>query len=74
MKVLAWYLDLNAIENKNTVKFLYPTGTQKCDILVIDTQTVSNQKEDDTSPTQVLTSNSKTIPRLKVVAVRTISD
>jgi hypothetical protein len=28
MKVLAWYIDLNGIENKNTVKYPYPTGVK----------------------------------------------
>ena len=28
MKVLAWYIDLNGIGNKNTVKYPYPTGVK----------------------------------------------
>ena len=42
MKFLAWYIDLNGVNNKNTVKDPYPT-----DIIMVST-------EDSTSPTLVL--------------------
>ena len=38
MKVHAWCIDPNDIENKNTIKYLYPTGIKKCELLIIDTQ------------------------------------
>ena len=38
MKVLAWYMDLNDIKNKNTVKYPYPNEIGKCEILIIDTE------------------------------------
>jgi hypothetical protein len=41
MKVLAWYIDPNSVENKSTVKYPYRASIQKCEILSIDTQTVS---------------------------------
>ena len=44
MKVLAWYIDLNGIENKKTVKYPYPIGIKKCEL------------KDDTSPTLVIPS------------------
>ena len=56
MKVLAWYIDLNGIGNKNTVKYPYPTGIKKCEIFIIHTKMVT--KKDDTSPTLVETPNS----------------
>ena len=40
MMVLAWYIDLNDIENK-----------EKCEIFIMDIRMVS--KRDDTSPTLV---------------------
>ena len=40
MKTLAWYIDPNGIENKYTVKYPYPTGIKKCEILIIDTRMV----------------------------------
>ena len=49
MKGLAWYIDLNGIENTNTVYDPFPTGIKKCEILIIDAQMVS--KIDDNSPT-----------------------
>ena len=45
MKVLAWYIDRNGIENKNTVKDPYPTGIKKCEILILDTQMVLKKKK-----------------------------
>ena len=33
VKGLARYIDLNGIENKNNVKYPYPTGIKKCEIL-----------------------------------------
>ena len=36
---------------KNTIKYSYPTGFKKCEILIIDTPRVS--KEDNISPTLV---------------------
>jgi hypothetical protein len=35
-RVLAWHVNLNHIENKFTVKYPYPTGFQKCEILIIE--------------------------------------
>jgi hypothetical protein len=29
VKVLAWYIDPNGIENQNIVEYPYPTGIQK---------------------------------------------
>ena len=34
MKVLAWYIDLNDIENKNTIE--YPICIIKCELLILD--------------------------------------
>jgi hypothetical protein len=48
MKVLAWYIDPNGIENKNTVNYPYPTGIKKCEFNILDTPMVT--KKDDTSP------------------------
>jgi hypothetical protein len=36
MKVLAWYIDPDGIENKNTITYPYPTGIKTCEILDID--------------------------------------
>ena len=36
MKVLAWYIDPNGIENKITITYPYLTGIKKCEILNID--------------------------------------
>jgi hypothetical protein len=44
MKALAQYIDLNGMNNRNTIKYLYPTGIKKG-----ETQMVS--RIDDTSPT-----------------------
>ncbi len=32
MKVLAWYIDPNGIENTITIKYPYPTGIKKCEM------------------------------------------
>ena len=40
MKVLEWYIDMNGIDNKNTVKYPYPIGIQKRECLIIDIQMV----------------------------------
>jgi hypothetical protein len=53
MKVLAWYIDLNDVENMKTVKYPYPIGTENRGLLIMDTQMVS--KEDDSTPTLVQT-------------------
>ena len=45
MKVLAWYIDSNGIENMETVKYQYPAGTKIRGILIIDTQMISKKKE-----------------------------
>ena len=44
-----WY------QEKNTIKYSYPTGIKKCEILIIDTPRVS--KEDNISPTLVRMKN-----------------
>ena len=38
MKILAWYIDLNGIENNNSIKHPYPYGIKKCETLIIDAQ------------------------------------
>ena len=38
MKVSAWYIDPNGIENKNTIKYSYPIGIKKYEILIVDAQ------------------------------------
>ena len=53
MKVLAWYIDLNGIENKNIVKYPYPTSIQKTWFLYYKTQMTF--KSDNTNPTLVST-------------------
>ena len=53
MKVLAWYIDLNGIENKNIVKYPYPTSIQKTWFLCYKTQMTF--KSDNTNPTLVST-------------------
>ena len=53
MKVLAWYIDPNGIENTNTIKYPYSTSIIKCEILIPDTQMV--YKDDNVSPTMVYT-------------------
>ena len=37
MQVLAWYLRLTGIKNKNIVEFSYLIGLKKCEILIVDT-------------------------------------
>ena len=37
MQMLALYVDPNAIENKNILKYPCPTETNTCEILIIDT-------------------------------------
>ena len=49
LKVFAWYVDLNGIKNKNSVKHPYPNGIEKCEILIIETWMVS--KRDKIRPT-----------------------
>jgi hypothetical protein len=44
MKVLAWYIDPNVIETKNTLKCPYPVGCKNYDILITNTQMISNTK------------------------------
>jgi hypothetical protein len=43
MKVLAWFIDMNGIENKNTVKYPCPIGVQKREILTIVIQMLSKK-------------------------------
>ena len=38
IKIFEWCIDPNGIENKNTIKYPYPTGREKCETLVLDTQ------------------------------------
>jgi hypothetical protein len=40
MKILAWYIDLNGIENNNSIKHPYPYGIKKCETLIIDAKMV----------------------------------
>ena len=42
VKVLAWYIDRNGIENKNIVKYPYTISIKKHDIFIIDTQNGTN--------------------------------
>lgn len=52
-RVLAWHINLNGIENKFTVKYPYPTGFQKCEILIIVLGLYKGK--DDPRPTLELT-------------------
>lgn len=49
MKVLAWCIDLNGIENKNTAKYSYPYLAKKYEVLIADIQIISQKV--DTGPT-----------------------
>jgi hypothetical protein len=55
--VLAWCIDRIGIENKNTVKYPYPTGMKKYEILIIGAS--NSIKKDDTIPTLVNTKETK---------------
>ena len=55
-KVLAWYIDLNGIDNKNVLNFSYPTGIKKrCNPYYRDQIPEWYYKKGDTSPTLVST-------------------
>ena len=41
----AWFIDLNNIQNKITIKYLYPSGIKECEILNIDTWMVSKKEK-----------------------------
>ena len=41
MNVLARYIDMNSIENKDTVKNPYPTSIKIVKTLIVDTQMMS---------------------------------
>ena len=43
LKILAWYIDPNGIENKNILTYPYPTGMNNDVILIIDPRMVPNQ-------------------------------
>jgi hypothetical protein len=47
MKVLAWFVDPNDIQNTNIVNYPYPIDIKKCENLIIATRMVS-EKEDAT--------------------------
>ena len=51
MKILTWYINLNDIEKKHTVKCLYPIVYQECEILIIDTQMVPKKYKQNRSNT-----------------------
>jgi hypothetical protein len=44
MKVLAWFIDPNGIENKSNFKHPYPIGIKECQILNIDTRMISKKR------------------------------
>jgi hypothetical protein len=43
IQVLAWYIDPNDIEEKYSVKYTCSTDIKKCEILITDTQMVSEK-------------------------------
>ena len=38
--ILPWYTDPNGTESKDILKYPFPSGIKKCEILIIDTQMV----------------------------------
>ena len=56
MKIIAWCIDPNDIKNKNTVEYPHPSGIQKSEILITDTQ--NGIQNDDTSSTPIKTTHS----------------
>jgi hypothetical protein len=45
MKLLEWCINPNGIGNNDTVKYPYPSGNKKCEILIKNTRTIFWEKD-----------------------------